>query len=224
MFITLEGIEGSGKTTQLHHMVAFLENQGHDCVVTREPGGTRIGKRIREILLDGSIRDMDPRVELLLYVADRIQHLKEIIKPCLECGRTVVCDRYVDSTVVYQGYARRLDMEMILGIHRLMGETLKPDMTILFDLPAEIGLKRAWDRIDRDKGSGRQTRFEEEDIAFHERVRRGFLELSRGDPQRFRIVDASMDENSVRQAVAGVLSRRLSNKRACPQPAHPVEG
>jgi dTMP kinase len=206
MFITIEGIEGSGKTTQLPHLVAFLENRGHDCVVTREPGGTGIGEKIRAILLDPTSSNMDPRAELLLYVADRIQHVNELIKPSLECGRTVVCDRYIDSTVVYQGYARQLDIEVITGLHRLMREELKPDITILLDLPAEMGLKRAWDRIDRGTRIERETRFEEEDIIFHERVRRGFLELSRGDPGRFRIIDASMDEERVRMAIISVLS------------------
>jgi len=201
MFITIEGIEGSGKTTQLKNMVEFLQDNGHDCVVTREPGGTEIGEKIRAILLDPSSVSMDPVTELLLYLADRIQHLKEFIKPSLESGKTVLCDRYIDATLAYQGYARGLDIKLIDRIHRLTGGELKPDLTILLDLPPEVGLKRAWGQIARGKRDGLETRFEEEDLVFHDKVRKGYLELSRLEPERFRIIDASVSEEKVRRAI-----------------------
>ena len=134
MFITLEGIEGSGKTTQAKYMVRFLESKGHDCVMTREPGGTRIGKKIRAILLDPESTDMDPLTELLLYIADRAQHIRELVYPSLSAGKTVICDRFYDATLVYQGFARGLDIGLINQLHQLMFEDLRPDITILLYL------------------------------------------------------------------------------------------
>ena len=205
MFITIEGIEGSGKTTQLKYMVEFLQDQGHDCVVTREPGGTEIGSKIRAILLDPSSSTMDPVAELLLYLADRIQHLKEFVKPSLISGKTVLCDRYIDATLAYQGYARGLDIQLINRIHQLTGGELKPDLTILLDLPPKIGLKRAWGQIACGKRDGLETRFEAEDLVFHDKVRKGYLELSQLEPGRFRIIDASMNEDQVRQSIFNEL-------------------
>jgi len=147
MFISFEGIEGSGKTTQAKHTVKFLQDKGHNCIITREPGGTRIGEKIRAILLDPLSQDMDPLTELLLYTADRAQHIKEHILPLLSDGQIVLCDRYYDATMAYQGFARGLDIGLIEKIHILLFENLKPDITLLLDLPPEIGLKRAWKQI-----------------------------------------------------------------------------
>jgi dTMP kinase len=159
MFISFEGIEGSGKTTHAKHTVRFLQDKGHDCVITREPGGTRIGKKIRAILLDPLSKDMDPLTELLLYTADRAQHIKEYILPLLSDGKMVLCDRYYDATMAYQGFARGLDIGLIEKMHKLLFENLKPDITLLLDLPPEIGLKRAWKQINNgnriSEGSGR---------------------------------------------------------------------
>ncbi len=212
MFITLEGIEGSGKTTQVRHMLEFLANKGFDCVATREPGGTKIGKKIRAILLDPESKDMEPLVELLLYTADRAQHVKEIILPLLSAGKTVVCDRYYDATVVYQGFARGINIELIRELHKSILKDLKPDITILLDLPSEIGLTRAWKQIESGTRAGLETRFEEETLAFHEKVRSGYLELSRLEPERFRVVDASKNENQVRAEIINILSSDLSLK------------
>jgi dTMP kinase len=187
-------------------MVAFLQSKGHDCVVTREPGGTAIGKKIRAILLDPASSRLDPMAELLLYAADRVQHVKELMRPSLAGGKTVLCDRYIDSTVVYQGYARGLDIGLIYRLHRLILDELTPDVTILLDLPPEVGLKRAWKQIGSGKRDGIETRFEEETILFHDKVRAGYLELSRRDPDRFRIIDASLDEAQVRRDITDVLS------------------
>jgi len=212
MFITLEGIEGSGKTTQVRHMLEFLASKGFDCVATREPGGTKIGQKIRAILLDPESKDMEPLVELLLYTADRAQHVKEIILPLLSAGKTVVCDRYYDATVVYQGFARGINIELIRELHKSILKDLKPDITILLDLPSEIGLTRAWKQIESGTRAGLETRFEEETLAFHEKVRSGYLELSRLEPERFRVVDASKNENQVRAEIINILSSDLSLK------------
>ena len=209
MFISFEGIEGSGKTTNIRHAVGFLRDKGHDCVITREPGGTRIGEKIRAILLDPSSKEMDPLTELLLYTADRSQHIKELISPLLSAGKTVVCDRYYDATVVYQGYARGLDTELILRLHRLLFEDLKPDITLLLDLPPEIGLSRAWKQIDQGDRDRVETRFEEETLSFHKKVRSGYLEMARLEPERFRIIDASQEPDQVRKEITRTLSEEI---------------
>ncbi len=134
MFITLEGIEGSGKTTQIGRLVEFLEDRGSECVTTRQPGGTLIGENIRSILLDPANSALEPMTELLLYMADRSQHIYELIRPCLKAGKTVVCDRYFDATVVYQGFARGLNLELIRQLHQILFDDLKPDVTLLLDL------------------------------------------------------------------------------------------
>jgi len=206
MFITLEGIEGSGKTTQIRHMKEFLTGKGFACVATREPGGTKVGQKIRAILLDPESKDMEPLVELLLYIADRAQHVKEIVLPLLSAGKTVICDRYYDATVVYQGFARGIDIGLIHELHRSILNNLKPDMTILLDLPSDVGLSRAWKQIENGTRTGFETRFEEEALVFHEKVRSGYLKLSRLEPERFRVVDASKDEDQVRKDIINILS------------------
>lgn len=210
MFISFEGIEGSGKTTQIHHMDKFFQNNGQDCVITREPGGTRIGEKIRAILLDPASKDMDPLTELLLYTADRAQHIKEFVSPFLSAGKTVLCDRFYDATVVYQGFARGLDIGLIDKLHNLLFENLKPDITILLDLPPEKGLSRAWKQIENGDRENIETRFEEEKLSFHNKVRSGYLDLARLEPGRFRVIDASMDENQVRNEIIKILSGAMN--------------
>lgn len=206
MFITLEGIEGSGKTTQIRHIADYIKNKGHNCVITREPGGTSIGKKIRAILLDSNSKGLDPSAELLLYTADRIQHVNEIIRPALSSGKTVLCDRYFDATIAYQGIARGIDLDLIHMLHKRIIENLRPDLTILLDLPAETGLKRAWDQINNGTRTNKETRFEEEKIAFHEKVRAGYLTLARMEPERFRIINAARNEKIVQEDVLKALS------------------
>lgn len=215
MFITLEGIEGSGKSTQLPDIVKFLKSRGHDCIITREPGGTKIGQKIRKILLDPESNDMDPLAELLLYTADRAQHIKTIVNPLLVEGKTVLCDRYFDATVVYQGFARGLDIELINRLHEMLFNNLKPDLTILLDLQPKLGLSRAWKQIGNGARTGLEIRFEEEALEFHEKVRAGYLELSRIEPERFRVIDASGDEEQVRKEIIEALSLFLetANKK-----------
>ncbi|MBW2681307.1 MAG: dTMP kinase [Deltaproteobacteria bacterium] len=210
MFISFEGIEGSGKTTQIHHMDKFFQNNGQDCVITREPGGTRIGEKIRAILLDPASKNMDPLTELLLYTADRAQHIKEFVSPFLSAGKTVLCDRFYDATVVYQGFARGLDIGLIDKLHNLLFENLKPDITILLDLPPEKGLSRAWKQIETGDRKNVETRFEEEKLSFHNKVRSGYLDLARLEPGRFRVIDASMDENQVRNEIIKILSGAMN--------------
>jgi dTMP kinase len=210
MFITLEGIEGAGKSSQLENIAAFFENRGYACLTTREPGGTAVGARIRGILLDPENRNLDPRAELLLYVADRIQHIKTVIEPHLGERRVVLCDRFFDATLVYQGYARGLDTGLIRDLHRLVCNDLAPDLTLLFDLDPRVGLARAWHQIDNGGRTDMESRFELETLAFHEKVRSGYLELARSDPWRFRVIDAARERDDVTRAVETVLAAYLN--------------
>jgi dTMP kinase len=209
MFITLEGIEGSGKTTQIGHMAEFFKRRGKPCITTREPGGTLIGKKIRSILLDPASKDMVPKTELLLYMADRAQHIDALVKPAMSAGKTVICDRYFDATLAYQGFARGLDIDFIKKLHSLLFAGLTPDLTILLDLPPAIGLKRAWKQLNSGKRFSGESRFEEETLAFHERVRAGYLGLARLEPDRIRVIDATWDENRVRKEIGEILSENF---------------
>ncbi len=209
MFITLEGIEGCGKTTQIKHLTTFFKDRGQPCIVTREPGGTDIGREIRSILLNPSSKGIVPRAELLLYMADRAQHIEKLVKPGLADNKVVLCDRYFDATVVYQGYARGLDAAFICELHRLVLEDFKPDITLLLDLEPRIGLARAWQELNSGNRSGRESRFEEETLSFHEKVRAGYLKLARQEPKRFRIIDAAKAENEVQEDIRAVLTEVL---------------
>ena len=209
MFLSLEGIEGCGKTTQIRDLRIYLEDKGHSCVTTREPGGTDLGKKVRSILLDPASKGLVPVAELLLYMADRAQHIHAVIKPGLAQGKIVLCDRYFDATVAYQGFARGLDVRFICDLHRLIFEDLKPDVTFLLDLPPRVGLARAWQELDSGGRSGSESRFEEETISFHDKVRGGYLELARSEPQRFQIIDASRKVEQVQADIRDALSRYL---------------
>ncbi|MDO9265093.1 MAG: dTMP kinase [Desulfosalsimonadaceae bacterium] len=201
MLITLEGIEGSGKTTQIGYMAEYFRDNGHDCVTTKEPGGTGIGEKIRAILLNPGNHAMDPLAELLLYAADRAQHINEMITPMIAAGKIVICDRFHDSTTVYQGVARGLDMDLIRRLNRLVMGDLLPDMTVVLDLSPELGLKRAWKQIKNGSRDEAETRFENEKLQFHEKVRNGYLTLAKQEPDRFFVVDAAKDPDRVRAAI-----------------------
>lgn len=190
MFITLEGIEGSGKTTEIKFLRQYLETKGVDCIFTREPGGTEIGAQMRKILLAPENTALDPYAELLLYIADRVQHVNEVIRPALNAGKWVVCDRYFDATLVYQGYARGLDMEIMYAMHHKMCHNLYPDLTVLFDLDPKLGLKRALGDLSSGVRGNEESRFELETLDFHTKIRNGYLDLAEHDPDRFRIIDA----------------------------------
>ena len=211
MFITFEGIEGSGKTTQIKKISDFLKDAGFETVVTREPGDTKIGKKIRSILLNPENKELSSLCELFLYAADRAQHLHEIIVPALENNKIVLCDRFIDSTTVYQGKARGLETDLIEEIHQISAgivQTLKPDLTVLFDLNPEIGLKRTFKAIKMGQRSGNETRFELENLKFHEKVRQGYLELASKEKERFLVVDASLlPEQVFHGIIAGIKDR-----------------
>lgn len=208
MFITLEGIEGSGKTTQIENIVAYIRSRDLECVTTREPGGSPIGAQIRKILLDPANGDLDPGAELMLYLADRIQHLRRVIYPQLSAGKVVLCDRFFDATLVYQGYARGYDLEIIRTLHGLVCDDIQPDLTLLLDLTPQQGLDRAWSRIHQD--TEQDTRFEQEKLDFHQKVRQGYLDLARQAPERFRIIDASQTQGKVARDIEAALAPCIS--------------
>ena len=209
MLITLEGIEGSGKTTQIDYIAAYLQKSGLDYIITKEPGGTRLGEKIRSILLDPGNMNIHPMTELLLYAADRVQHIRELISPMIETGKIVICDRFCDSTTVYQGFTRGIDVSLIQQLNRLVLEGLVPDITFVLDLDPEIGLKRAWKQIKDGSRSEAETRFENEKLQFHESVRNGYLELARQEPDRFVVVDASRDPLKVSEQMLEYLEKYL---------------
>ncbi len=202
VFISFEGIEGTGKTTQAQLLSRRLEDEGHDVVLTFEPGGTVIGRRIREILLLPEHLEMSAITELLLYNAARAQHLAEKILPAIKGGKIIITDRFSDSTVAYQCYARGIDMALIMSIDRLATGGLQPDLTILFDLDAVAGLAR-------NRDANKTDRFELEDIAFHRRVREGYLAIAKSDPDRVSIVDAALPAAEVQARVWEIVSKRL---------------
>jgi dTMP kinase len=205
MFITFEGIEGSGKSTQIKQLVPILKARGRDCVLTREPGATEVGLKIRAILLDAANSAILPLTELLLYEADRAQHIQEVIKPALLEDKVVLSDRFFDATTVYQGYGRGFDLEVIQQIHEIVLCGLKPDLTLILDLPVQMGLERAWQRINAQKGGTPEDRFEKEAVEFHERIRQGYLTLAEEEPERFRVVDASRDEQTLHQDISRIV-------------------
>jgi dTMP kinase len=211
MFISLEGIEGSGKSTQVPYIEDLLRQHGYQVLVTREPGGTVIGGKIRSILLDPQSRDIHPITELLLYFADRSQHVQERILPSLGVGRVVVCDRYVDATLAYQGVARRLGVDLIRELHRLLLDDLKPDLTLLFDLPPSTGLSRAWRQLEGGERVVGESRFETETVAFHETVRRGYLSLAAADTARYRVIDAGATIPEVREQIRQIIATDVLN-------------
>jgi dTMP kinase len=207
--ITFEGIEGCGKTTQLKLLAEKLRSRGHEVTVTREPGGCAIADRIRAILLDAGNSAMTPMAELLLYGAARAQHVAEVIAPALAAGNIVLCDRFTDATVSYQGYARGLDLQVITELNRLAAGAIRPDHTLLVDCPVEIGLERAMSRINTTKGA-REERFELESLQFHRRVREGYLTLARQEPDRFIVIDGSGSIEATFSAVLAAVLPRLA--------------
>jgi len=203
-FVTFEGIEGCGKTTQIQLLSNQLEERGVDHLLTREPGGTTAGDQIRRLVLDPATV-IGPWCELLLYAAARAQHLDQVIRPALAEGRLVLCDRFTDATRAYQGYGRGLPLEIIERLHALGPLALEPDLTILIDVDPETALPRAADR-DRAKTVD-ESRFEQENRAFHDRVRRGYLELARRFPARFAVVDGRGSIAEVGKRVAAAYAR-----------------
>jgi dTMP kinase len=208
-FITLEGIEGCGKTTQLQLLAGRLKDKGHKITVTREPGGCPIADQIRNILLDADNRAIVPLTELLLYAAARAQHVTEVIAPALEEGRIVLCDRFTDATIAYQGYGRELDLIIINRLNELATDGIRPDLTILLDCKAETGLNRAISRINSTTGA-REERFELESLQFHKRVRDGYLGLARQEPDRFVVINAEAGISETEEAIAATVLERIA--------------
>jgi len=200
-FITFEGLEGAGKSTQIKILKKHLASKGWPVVVTREPGGTYIGDEIRDILLDIDNKDIDYKVEALLYSASRAQLVSKIIKPALEEGKIVLSDRYIDSSVAYQGYGRGLPTDLILEFNRWGTDALQPDLTLLLRLPAEVGLSRT--------DSEQADRIESECISFHKRVEAGYDEMASMSKDRYRIIDGSQSSEKVSQEIIKVVEDKL---------------
>lgn len=210
LFLTVEGIEGVGKSTQIELLAARIRAGGRETVPTREPGGTSLGERLRAVLLERDGPAIAPEVELLLYAADRAQHIVERIRPALDRGAVVLCDRYLDATLAYQGYGRGLGVEAVRRLHVHPPLDLRPDRTILLDLDARTALARARRRNDDRRMAADEGRFEEEALAFHLRVRRGYLELAEAEPDRFRVVPADGSAADVQRRVLASVGDLLS--------------
>lgn len=202
MFVTVEGGEGVGKSSNIAFVRQFLENAGKSVFNTREPGGTALGERIRELLLDARHDAMSDDTELLLMFAARAQHLDEVIRPALARGEWVLCDRFTDATYAYQGSGRGIDAGRIATLEQWVQGDLRPDLTLLLDMPVAEGLARAGERSAPD-------RFEREQLAFFERVRSGYLALAQAHPERYRVVDASLPLEAVQAQIATVLTEAL---------------
>lgn len=213
MLITLCGGEGTGKSTQAKRLKDRLEKSGFQVVLTREPGGTAIGAKIRALLLDPENRDMVADTELFLYAADRAQHLAEVVRPALRSGKIVISDRFHDSTTVYQGIARGLDGERIQKVHDLVLGDLRPDLTFLLDLSPEKGLSRAKRQAQNGERPSSELRFEEESLLFHEKIRKGFLDLAAKE-KRFLVVDASLAPDLVTEVLWDHLSIFMKKKNS----------
>ena len=197
LFITFEGADGCGKTTQMKLLAEYLKEKGIDVVLTREPGGKGLGEKVREILLnyDGPVSD---RCESFLFLADRAQNIDIIVKPAVEEGKIVLCDRHIDSTVAYQGYGRGLDIERINMLNNIATNGRKPDLTFVFDIDVETSMKRVGKEKDRMESAG---------IEFHNRVRQGYLELAKQEPQRIKVLDATKSIEEIHNNVIEILNK-----------------
>jgi dTMP kinase len=206
-FITIEGPEGAGKTTVMSDVVAQLTAEGYEIVSTREPGGIRISEHIREVILNNTYTEMDGRTEALLYAAARRQHLVEKVAPALKENKIVLCDRFIDASLAYQGYARGLGIDEVLSINEFAIGKLMPNLTLLFDLEPSIGLKRIAQHDEREK-----NRLDAESLAFHESVREGYQEVVKRYPDRIHVIDASKSQEEVTKNVLKVLKKSLDSR------------
>jgi len=199
VLISFEGIEGTGKTIQSKLLCEYLLKKGYNAILTEEPGGTQIGHKIRELLLSIDHKGMTPLTELLLYNASRAQHIKEVILPAINRGTVVITDRFADSTVTYQGYARGIDLNLIDSIEKIVTSGLRPDITILLDLDVETGLNR-------NRGINKMDRLELEDVEFHKQVRSGYLEIAAKEPERIKLIDASGSIEEVQSKIVKIIT------------------
>lgn len=200
MFITFEGPEGAGKTTQANLLSSFLEKEGFSVLLTYEPGASKVGKEIRNILLEKEV-EISAKAETLLYLADRAEHVQHIILPALKENKIVICDRFFDSTVAYQGFGRGLEARSILEINDWATDKLKPDLTFILDLPVEAGLQRL--------KNGFLDRLEKETIEFHQKVREGFLTISKKEPERIKIIDVLLPVTLIHRQVKDIVVKYL---------------
>ncbi len=207
-FITFEGIEGCGKSSQAKLLVRYLEEKGHIVLMTREPGGTPVSEAVREVLLSTDFSNMHPRTEVLLYLASRSQHVSEIIKPALAAGKIIICDRFSDSTFVYQCLVRGLDIRMIETINRFATDNISPHVTFVLDVDPAEGLRRARSR--NQKNMREEDRIERESMEFHQRVREGYLKWAKEYPERIFVVRSDRDKEEVHREIAGIVERVLT--------------
>ncbi len=203
MFITFEGPDGSGKTTQLDRLMPVLADYGLDTVRTREPGGTYIGDQIREVIMNMKNKFMHPRTEILLFCSSRAQLVEELIRPALNEGKLVLCDRYADSTMAYQGYGHGLDQDALTHLLEFATGGLKPDLTLLFDISAEAGLRR------RLTNHEEWNRMDDYALQFHERVRNGYLAMAAAEPERWAVINADCTPDEVHAEVVSILTKKL---------------
>lgn len=214
MLITFEGPEGSGKTTQIRALQAFLVDRGYDVIFTREPGGTSIGDQVRQVILDVHNREMVPQAEALLFSASRAQLVRQVIRPALGRGAVVICDRFADSTLAYQGYGRGLDLALLESITRFAIGGMKPDLTVYLDVDVEVGLQRKQAHEEQAEGVEPEewNRLDRETIDYHRRVREGYLELARREPDRWLVVDAGRPPDTIQRDIRHRLLRLLENR------------
>jgi dTMP kinase len=201
-------VEGSGKTTQIERLKKYLIKKEIPCKVTREPGGCPIGEKVRKILLNPDHHEMVPICEFLLYEAARAQHVEEVIKPFLKKGGIVLCDRFSDATLAYQGYGRRIDLKWIETLDDLSTQGIRPDVTFLLDCPSDVGLKRALQR-NRTLKQEREERFEREEIQFHRRVRKGYLAIAKKEPNRVKVIDTRKGEEKVFEKIRKIVDNLI---------------
>jgi dTMP kinase len=204
IFISFEGIEGSGKTKQSRLLYEYLRKSGYKVILTGEPGGTQIGLKIRDLLLSVENRKMTPVSELLLYNASRAQHIKEVILPALKKGFIVITDRFIDSTKAYQGYGRGIDLKLIEFLEKIVTEDIRPDLTLLLDLDVKIGLKR-------NRGINKTDRLELEDVKFHKRVREGYLKIAAKKLERIKLIDATESIEEIHRKIIGIVMDFLNS-------------
>jgi dTMP kinase len=209
MFITFEGLDGSGKTTQIAQVSAQLRAKGYPVLTTREPGGTLIGDQIRTILNDMKHKNMSPRAELLLFCASRAQIVDEVLRPWLADGGIILCDRFADSTIAYQGYGHGLDIDKLLTIVQFATGGLRPDLTLYLDVPAEISLRR---RMNASLFGEEFNRLDDMELAFYQRVEQGYRDLMRAEPERWISIDATKTPEKVQTAIMKTLNKRLKMK------------
>lgn len=210
--ITFEGVEGCGKSTQVQLLKDTLEKKGKSVLLTREPGGTKFGDSIRKLLLDSAHKEMARRCELFLYCASRAQHVAEVLKPALAKGSIVLCDRYIDATTAYQGYARGFPLDFIATLNKESSEGLVPNLTFLLDLDPALGLQRTQSRLQgqQSKALPNENRFEEEPLAFHQRVQKGYLTVAAAEPKRFCVLDARLPIDKIQTQIIQKVEQALS--------------